>query len=64
MALNYEKGNSNKYLYIADLINWHMRPYTSRKQSEKSLRRDKKLIGEKMYEDIMKLHEADVAAHS
>ena len=63
VVLNYEKGNSNKYLYIANLINWHMRPYTSWEQSEKSLRRDKELIGEKMYEDIMMLHEADVAAH-
>lgn len=64
VILSYERGNSNKYLYIAALINWHMRPYTSWKQSEKSLRRDKELIGEKMYEDIMMLHEADVAAHS
>lgn len=63
VVLNYERGNASKYLYIAALINWHMRPYTSWEQSEKSLRKDKELIGEKMYEDIMMLHEADVAAH-
>lgn len=51
------------FLYIATLINWHMRPYTAWKQSEKSLRRDKELIGEEMYDDIMRLHESDVAVH-
>lgn len=49
--------------YIASLINWHMRPYLGWKQSERAKERDKKLIGEKMYEDIMILHEADLAAH-
>lgn len=49
--------------YIASLINWHMRPYTAWKQSEKSRKRDRKLIGEEMYQNIMLLHEADVAAH-
>lgn len=50
-------------LYIASLINWHMRPHTAWKQSEKVRERDKKLIGEYMYNDIMLLHEADLAAH-
>lgn len=50
-------------LYIACLINWHMRPYTAWKQSEKSRERDRKLIGEEMYQDLMLLHEADLAAH-
>ena len=53
----------NIHLYVAALINWHMHPYTAWKQSEKALRRDKEVIGEKMYEDIMMLHEADNAAH-
>ena len=50
-------------LYMASLINWHMRPHTAWKQSEKSRERDRKLIGEKMYEDIMILNECDRAAH-
>lgn len=50
-------------LYIASLINWHMRPYISWSQSEKSKQRDRILIGEQMFEDIIKLHEADVSAH-
>ena len=40
-----------------------MRPYTAWKQSEKALRRDREMIGERMYKDIMMLHEADNAAH-
>ena len=50
-------------LYMASLINWHMRPYLAWSKSEKSRERDRKLIGEEMYQDIMLLHEADVAAH-
>ena len=56
------KINTNDLLYIASLINWHMRPFTW-DQSEKARQRDKKLIGEEMYNDIMMLHEADMAAH-
>jgi hypothetical protein len=33
------------------------------RDSEKSMERDKKLIGEKMFNDVMLLHKADVAAH-
>ena len=50
-------------LYIANLIYYHMHPYLSWKQSPKTKERDKKLIGEKMFNDIMKLHEADLKAH-
>lgn len=50
-------------LRSAVLINWHMRPHTAWKQSEKSRERDRELIGEYMYNDIMLLHEADLAAH-
>ena len=50
-------------LRSAVLINWHMRPHTAWKQSEKSRERDKRLIGEEMYNDIMLLHKADLAAH-
>lgn len=50
-------------LYTVCLINWHMRPYTAWKDSDKAKERDIALIGKEMYEDIMKLHEADKAAH-
>ena len=56
-------GLNYKHFYISSLINWHMRPYLGWKQSEKSRKRDRKLIGEEMYQNIMLLHEADVAAH-
>lgn len=50
-------------LYIAQLINWHMKPFLSWEKSEKSRKKDRQLIGEQMYQDIMKLHEADSYAH-
>lgn len=50
-------------IYIAGLINWHMRPHTGWEQSDKARERDRKLIGEEVYQDIMCLHEADLAAH-
>lgn len=50
-------------MYRTALINWHMRPLIVWKQSEKARMRDRKLIGEDMYNDIMLLHEADLAAH-
>lgn len=52
-----------KILDIANLIYYHMHPYTSWKQSEKAKERDRKLIGEEMFEDVNRLHEADIAAH-
>ena len=48
---------------IAALINWHMSPYIMWEDSEKAMKRDRRMIGEEMYQDIMLLHEADVAAH-
>lgn len=53
---------TNDLLYIASLINWHMRPFAW-DQSEKAMQRDKKLIGEDMYNDIIVMHKADLAAH-
>ena len=55
--------NTDQILYIASLINWHMRPYLGWKESEKARGRDRKLIGEEMYQDIMILNECDRAAH-
>lgn len=50
-------------IYISNLIYYHMHPYMSWQQSKSAERRCKIQIGEKMYEDIMFLHEADVNAH-
>lgn len=48
-------------LYICSLINLHMKPYTWKE--EKTKEKYKKLLGEKMYEDLMNLHYCDVNAH-
>lgn len=58
-----DKQEQKNNLYISSLINWHMRPHTAWKQSEKARERDITLIGEAMYQDIMFLHEADLSAH-
>ncbi len=50
-------------IYVANLIQFHMRPYTAWAQSEKAMAKDCKRFGEKMFTDICKLHEADVYAH-
>lgn len=55
--------NLDAGLYIANLIYYHMHPYISWKQSRKAKNRDHNLLGDKMFNDIMRLHEADVAAH-
>ena len=48
---------------IANLIYYHMMPFTSWKQSEKAKNKSRNQIGEKMFDKVMKLHEADLAAH-
>lgn len=50
-------------LYISLLVNLHMKPFLSWKQSEKAKEKDIKLFGEDIYNDVMKIHEADLAAH-
>ena len=52
-----------EHLYVAQLIQWHMRPYLAWEQSEKAMQKDKKLLGETLFNDIMLLHEADLYAH-
>lgn len=56
-------GEIETAFYTAALINWHMRPYLAWEQSEKAKKRDRLVIGEKMYNDIMLLHKADMFAH-
>lgn len=50
-------------VYVSNLIYYHMHPYISWKQSEKAANKDRMLIGEAMYNDVMRLHEADLNAH-
>lgn len=51
------------HLYVAQLIQWHMRPYLAWKQSEKAMQKDRRLLGEELFNDICLLHEADKEAH-
>lgn len=54
----------NEHLYVATLILWHMQPYFwERDNNEKQHNKYRKLWGEKLYNDIMLLHEADRNAH-
>lgn len=60
-------GFNNDYkvddlLYMSLIINYHMQPHTTWKQSAKALKRDRKLLGEKLYKDIMILNTADCLA--
>lgn len=50
-------------IYISNLIYFHMHPFMSWDKSEKSRRKAVKAIGQEMYDDIMKLHAADLAAY-
>lgn len=49
--------------YISNLIYYHMHPYCQWKQSEKVLNKDKRLLGDELFNDIMLLHDADLYAH-
>ena len=62
---NIEKvwGKPCPMSYVTNLIFYHMHPYLAWKQSERAKERDRKLLGDKMFNDIMLLHEADLAAH-
>ena len=56
-------GPEEQALDVAVLIRWHMRPHTAWKSSEKSMWKDKRLWGERLFNDICLLHEADKYAH-
>jgi predicted kinase len=53
----------DRHLYVAQLIQWHMRPYLAWEQSDKAMQKDRKLLGEPLFNDICLLHAADVSAH-
>lgn len=50
-------------LYIANIIYYHMHPYLAWKQSKRTRNKDKRILGEEMYKDILRLHDADLKAH-
>ena len=51
-------------IYISNLIYYHMHPTQAWKQSEKAQRNALEIMGQEMYDDVMKVHEADSAAHT
>ena len=60
----FYRENKADPLYIAVLIRWHMQPYFWEKDNnEKQHNKYRKLWGERLYSDIMRLHEADKTAH-
>ena len=57
-------GPEEQALDVAVLIRWHMMPYVWEKDNNGKLHsKYRRLWGEWLYEDIMRLHEADKAAH-
>lgn len=54
----------DRALDIANLIYYHMHPYMSWNQSEKTQRKDRELLGDKMFNQIMLIHRADEEAHN
>lgn len=55
--------SQNEILHIANLIYYHMMPFMVFRQSKKAENRVRKQVGEEFFNEIMKLHEADVYAH-
>lgn len=51
-------------IYVANLIGWHMRPFLIERAPniEKARNKFKNLIGTQLFNDVMALHAADVAA--
>lgn len=51
-------------LDVAILVRWHMQPYFWEKDNNEKLHNKyRKLWGENLYQDIMKIHEADKVSH-
>lgn len=61
-ALMYDEpwGNTDR-IYIAQLVCYHMQPYFNK--TEDADRRWRERIGNDLWEDVLLIHEADVAAH-
>ena len=54
--------SATEELEVANLIYYHMHPFREWKQNEKIEERDRKILGEDMYNKIIALHEADIKA--
>jgi putative nucleotidyltransferase with HDIG domain len=52
---------NNHALYVASLINWHMRPYLEMNDAKRE--REYEMLGEEFVKDILLIHEADRQAH-
>ena len=66
MAMYYLLDNSYTIEDQCDIINmiyYHMHPFMAWKQSEKAREKDRRIIGDKLFNEVMMLHEADLAAH-
>ena len=64
---NYSGSETNYYTHdqITEIINYiyyHMHPLTAWKQSEKAMERDRELLGEEFFNNVLLLSEADQAA--
>ena len=53
--------NTEKDLYTANLINWHMMPFNW-DQDPRAKEKARKLIGDNMMDDIDKIHQADTSS--
>lgn len=56
-------GRWPEAIYVANLINWHMRMLHIWQLTPAAEAKDRRLMGAGMYADLMRLHEADMAAH-
>lgn len=59
----FRASSVKSIIYISSLVCYHMMPYVFENSTEKTVERYKNLWGEEFYNDIMRLHEADAAAH-
>lgn len=59
-AASVQNRTWERTLYIANLINWHMRPL---RQHQRTLEKVRNIVGDHMYGELMQLHLADVTAH-
>ena len=55
--------NKEQWLAISNLIYWHMRPFTGWKQSYRAMNRDRKLMSEQTFKNVLLLYEADRSTH-
>jgi predicted kinase len=63
-SLFYQTPYRNLRLRMAVLIRWHMQPYYWEKDNNKKLQNKyRRLWGEDLYNDLLILHKADLAAH-